>query len=275
MSHAARLAGLALVLSFFACAEREAPPPAVSSPAAATQAGSSVPTPRAVDYEAALAAPGRLADDRAADESRKPREVLAFFGVQPGMTVLDLYSGGGYWTELLSTIVGPMGRVVAHNNSSYLNGAAEELSQRFADPQRLANVERLAAENNALELAPGRFDFVLLSNVYHDVYFVNEARGWAKIDGPMLLGELNAAMKPGAKVGVIDHAAPPGSPAETGGTLHRIDPAIVQRDFEAAGFVLEAQSDALRNSADDFSKNVFDPAVRGRTDRFIMRFRRP
>jgi predicted methyltransferase len=189
--------------------------------------------------------------------------------------VLDLYSGGGYWTELLSTIVGPMGRVVAHNNSSYLNGAAEELSQRFADPQRLANVERLAAENNALELAPGRFDFVLLSNVYHDVYFVNEARGWAKIDGPMLLGELNAAMKPGAKVGVIDHAAPPGSPAETGGTLHRIDPAIVQRDFEAAGFVLEAQSDALRNSADDFSKNVFDPAVRGRTDRFIMRFRRP
>jgi|SRR5687767_3893466 len=278
MRHAARQAGLGLVLLLAACSEREVPPASVSAPptpAAATQAGSSVPAPRTVDYEAALSAPGRLAEDLAADEGRKPAEVLAFFGIQPGMTVLDLFSGGGYYTELLSTIVGPTGRVVAHNNSPYLNGAAEELSKRFADPQRLGNVERLAAENNALDLAPGRFDFVLLSNVYHDVYFANEARGWAKIDGPMLLAELFAAMKPGAKVGVIDHAAPPGSPAETGGTLHRIDPAVVERDFEAAGFVLETQSDALRNSADDFSKNVFDPAVQGRTDRFILRFRRP
>jgi predicted methyltransferase len=116
---------------------------------------------------------------------------------------------------------------------------------------------------------------VLLSAVYHDVYFVNEAIGWSAIDGPKLLAELYAAMRPGAKLGLIDHAAPAGSPPETGGTLHRIDPAVVKRDFEAAGFVLESESDMLRNPTDDFSKGVFDPAVRGRTDRFVLLFRRP
>jgi predicted methyltransferase len=81
-------------------------------------------------------------------------------------------------------------------------------------------------------------------------------------------------MKPGATLGVIDHAATPGSPAETGGTLHRIDPEIVKRDFAAAGFALDTENDALRNPADDFTKYVFVPAVRTKTDRFKLRFRR-
>jgi predicted methyltransferase len=248
-----------------ACSERPEPP-AATAPATA---------PARVDYQAALAAPGRLAEDLEQDPQRKPAEVLAFFGVQPGMAVLDLYSGAGYYTELLAVIVGPTGRVVAHNNTPYLDGAKEELAQRFADSARLANVERLTAENNALDLAPGRFDFVLLSAVYHDVYYADEANGWAAIDGPRLLAGLFAGMKPGATLGLIDHAAVPGSPPETGGTLHRIDPEVVKRDFAAAGFVVDAESDLLRNPADDLSKNVFDPAVRGHTDRFIIRFRRP
>ena len=269
MRYALRFAGFGLVVLLAACSERQEPPTPVVTPAAST-----APVPR-VDYQAALAAPGRLVGDIEQDAQRKPAEVLEFFGVQPGMAVLDLWSGGGYYTELLAAVVGPTGRVVAHNNTPYLTGAGDELAQRFADPQRLANVERLTAENNALELAPGRFDFVLMSAVYHDVYFVNEARGWAEIDGPKLLAELFAGMKPGATLGLIDHAAAPGSPAETGGTLHRIDPELVKRDFAAAGFVLEAESDLLRNPADDFGKGVFDPAVRGRTDRFVLRFRRP
>jgi predicted methyltransferase len=228
-----------------------------------------------VDYGAALAAPGRLAEDLAQDATRKPAEVLEFFGVRPGMSVLDLYSGGGYFTELLSTVVGRTGRVVAHNNSPYLQGAQGELERRFADPSRLPNVQRLNAENNALALPRATFDFVLMSAVYHDVYFVNEANGWPKIDGPAMLAEIFAAMKPGAVLGLIDHAAPPGSPASTGGTLHRIDPEVVKRDFAAAGFVLEAESDVLSNPSDDYTKGVFDPAVRGKTDRFVLRFRRP
>lgn len=267
MSHRLRLA-CALLLLLAACAEREAPPAPAASPAATPAAT------RGVDYAAALAAAGRPAADREQDAWRKPAESLAFFAVQPGMSALDLFAGAGYYTELLAAAVGPTGRVVAHNNKAYLDGVSEELAQRFANA-RLPNVEQLAAEANELELTPGRFDFVLLSAAYHDVYYVNEARNWPKIDGPRLLAELFEGMKPGATLVVIDHAAPPGSPAETGGTLHRIEPAIVKRDFASAGFVLDGESDALRNPADDFTKNVFDPAVRSKTDRFMLRFRRP
>jgi predicted methyltransferase len=259
MSTVLVLAGALLAVLSAGCADREQ----AAAPAAA------------VDYAAALAVAGRLAADREQDAQRKPAETLEFFGVRPGMAVLDLYSGAGYFTELLAAIVGPSGRVVAHNNTPYLDGTGAQWAERLADPQRLANVERLKAENNELELEPNQFDFVLMSAVYHDVYFVNEARGWNAIDGPKLLAQIHAAMKPGATLGLIDHAAPPGSPAATGGTLHRIDSAIVKRDFAAAGFVLEAESDLLRNPADDYTKGVFDPAVLGRTDRFMLEFRRP
>ena len=260
----------ALLLLLTACAEREAPPEPAANPAAPAAATRT----NGVDYAATLAAPGRPAADREQDDWRKPAESLAFFAVQPGMSALDLFAGAGYYTELLSAAVGPTGHVVAHNNKAYLDGVGEELTRRFADA-RLANVEQVAAEANELELTPGQFDFVLLSAAYHDVYYVNEPRNWPKIDGPRLLAELHESMKPGATLVVIDHAAPPGSPEETGGTLHRIDPAIVKRDFAAAGFVLDAESDVLRNPADDYTKNVFDPAVRAKTDRFMLRFRRP
>jgi predicted methyltransferase len=269
-----RLAGLIATLVLAACVQRE--PPAARGPD-----GDDAPPPPApqrtagVDYRAVLAAPGRAPDDLEQDSWRKPAEVLEFFGVQPGMSALDLFAGAGYFTPLLSVIVGPTGRVVAHNNKAYLDGVGEDFARRFEGPQALTNAERLTAEGNELELTPGSFDFVLLSAVYHDVYFVNEANNWPRIDGPRLLAELHAAMKPGATLGLIDHAAAAGSPAETGGTLHRIDPQIVKRDFAAAGFVLDAESDVLRNPADDLTKAVFDPAVRGKTDRFVLRFRRP
>ena len=229
-------------------------------------------TAKGLGYDKVLEVDMSRAEEQ--DAARKPAETLAFFGVQPGMVALDLFAGAGYYTELLAAVVGPTGRVVAHTNGAYLSGVGDEWTRRFAS-SRLPNVEQLVAEGNDIELMPGQFDFVLLSAVYHDVYYVNEARNWPKIDGPRLLAELFTAMKPGATLGLVDHAAAPGSPEETGGTLHRIDPAIVKRDFAAAGFVLDAESDVLRNPADDLSKGVFDPAVRGKTDRFMLRFRRP
>ena len=268
------LAGLMLTLAVAACAERE-PPPSPGGASGAAPAAPAAQSTAGVDYRAVVAAPGRTPGDIEQDSWRKPAEVLEFFRVQPGMSALDLFAGAGYFTPLLSAVVGPTGRVVAHNNKAYLDGVGEDFARLFEGPQALANAERLTAEGNVLELEPGSFDFVLLSAVYHDVYFVNEPNNWPKIDGPRLLAELYAAMKPGATLGLIDHAAAPGSPAETGGTLHRIDPEIVKRDFAAAGFVLDAESDVLRNPADDLTKGVFDPAVRGKTDRFVLRFRRP
>jgi predicted methyltransferase len=223
---------------------------------------------------AALADPQRLPADRALDERRKPGEVLRFFDIRPGMTVLDLYSGGGYYTEILAYLVGPAGRVVAHNNAAYLEFAKKEIAERYT-PGRLPNVERLMAENNQLQLRGRRFDAVLMTLVWHDVYFADEAAGWPRIDGPKLLAEIWQSMKPGAVLGVVDHVAAPGAPAEVGGTLHRIDPERLRRDITAAGFVLEAESQVLRNLADDYAKPVFDADVRGKTDQVVLRFRKP
>lgn len=235
--------------------------------------------PGAADRQAmavrlALAHKDRPAADRARDAPRQSAAVLRFFGIGPGMTVLDLYSGGGYYTEILAYLVGAQGRVVAHNNTSYLNAARAELASRFA-PGRLPNVTRLTAESNELTLPPGAFDAVLMTDVYHDVYFEDEARGWPRIDGPRLLAELYRALKPGGVLGVVDHAALPGAPPATGGTLHRIDPGLLKSDLTAAGFVLDGESDVLGNPADDRTKSAFDPSVRGRTDQVVLRFRKP
>ncbi|MDH5255230.1 MAG: methyltransferase domain-containing protein [Gammaproteobacteria bacterium] len=223
---------------------------------------------------AAQANPARPAADRARDRPRQSAAVLTFFRIAPGMTVLDLWSGGGYYTELLSYVVGASGRVVSHNNTPYLESAKDDLAVRFA-PGRLPNVERLLAENNQLVLRAGRFDAVLMTNVYHDIYFVDEKAGWPRIDGPKLLAEVFRGMKPGGVLGVTDHAAIPGSPPETGGTLHRIDPGLLKREITAAGFVLEAESDVLVNAEDDRTKSAFDPSVQGRTDQVVLRFRKP
>ena len=223
---------------------------------------------------AAVANPDRPASDRVRDQPRQSAAVLRFFRIAPGMRVLDLYSGGGYYTELLSYVVGTNGHVVAHNNTPYLEFAKADLPGRFA-AGRLPNVERLLAENNALQLPAGSFDAVLMTNVYHDIYFVDEKAGWPRIDGPKLLAEVIQSLKPGGVLGVVDHAALPGAAPATGGTLHRIDPALLKREIIAAGFVLDAESDVLVNPTDDRTKSAFDPSVQGRTDQVVLRFRKP
>jgi predicted methyltransferase len=233
---------------------------------------SAIAQPAAAD--AALKNPQRSPADRTQDDRRKAAAVLEFFGIQPGMAVLDLYSGGGYYSELLSYLVGPEGRVVAHNNTPYLSFAGTEVAERYREG-RLPNVEQLIAENNELDLPVQRFDAVVMIKAYHDVYFVDDEIGWARIDRPEFLREVFDAMKPGAVLGIVDHAAAPGAAPESGGTLHRIDPEVIKSDMKAAGFVLEAQSNILRNPKDDYSTRVFDESVRDRTDRVVMRFRKP
>jgi len=225
-------------------------------------------------YEQAAANEGRTEADRARDAGRKPAEVLEFFGIQPGMTVLDMYSGGGYYTEMLSHIVGPEGSVIAHSNQAYAGFVGEEATNRYAN-NRLGNVEILMAENNELALPNASFDAIMMVLAYHDIYYVDPDNGWPEIDGPRFVETLYNGLRPGAILAVVDHYAAPGSPSETGNTLHRIDPDIVTAELEAAGFVLEAKSDVLRNMDDDHSVNMGAPEVRGKTDRFVFRFRKP
>jgi predicted methyltransferase len=228
----------------------------------------------AAAYAAAVANRERPTQDFERDLHSKPATVLQFFDIRPGMRVLDLFSGGGYYSELLSYVVGPEGSVVAHNNRAYVAYVGEEIERRYRD-DRLQNVEILMAENNELNLPAADFDAILMILGYHDIYYSNPKDGWPRIDGPKLLAQLHQALKPGGVLGIVDHYAEAGAPRETGGTLHRIDPGIVIADLTGAGFVLDAKSDELRNMRDDHSRIVFDPELKGRTDRFILRFRRP
>ena len=225
-------------------------------------------------YQSAVNSAQRTAADVARDAGRKPAEVMEFFAIEPGMHVLDMFSGGGYYTELLSNVVGPGGKITAQSNKAYLSFSGEESSARYLD-DRLPNTSILMAENNELLLEADTFDAVTMILAYHDIYYDGADDGWPLIDGPELLAELYKGMKSGAVLGIVDHNAAPGSPSETGNTTHRIDVNIVIRELEAAGFVLDGRSDFLRNADDDYEKTVFDPETRGKTDRFVLRFRKP
>lgn len=232
------------------------------------------PEPELSIYEAAVASPARPDSDRERDANRKPAAVLEFIGVKEGMMVLDLFTGGGYYAELLSTVVGDQGKVVAQTNQAYIDFVGAEFNERFGGG-KLPNVEVLKAENNQLALDAEAYDVIMLVLSFHDLYHVDPENGWEQIDGIAFLDELRKGLKPGGIVAIIDHHAAAGSLPETGDTLHRIDPELVIANMEAAGFDLEAQSDLLRNPEDDLSKSAFDPEVRGKTDRFVMRFMKP
>jgi predicted methyltransferase len=222
---------------------------------------------------AELSAAGRPADDVARDAGRKPGEVLAFLGVDPGMTVLDLIAAGGYYSEALSVAVGPKGRVYAQNPPFVLkirDGANEKaISARLAG-DRLPNVTRVNAELADLAtqgIAPGSVDVAMTALNFHDIY----NRG-----GPdaasAFLASVFALLEPGGVLGIIDHVGAPDGDNEK---LHRIDPALVVAVVEASPFELDGTSDVLENPADDHSEGVFAPGVRGETDRFVMKLRRP
>jgi len=227
-----------------------------------------------VAIDTALASPDRPEADRAQDERRKARELLEFAGIEPGMKVLDAFAAGGYYTELLSRIVGEGGSVIAYNNAAYARFAAKGIEARYTG-NRLPNVQQLTVEVDQLELPPGSLDAVFFVMSYHDLYWRPMDRSWPPTDPAQMLRKLQAALKVGGVVIVQDHVAVPGGDtAAVVDRLHRIDPEVVRRDFKAAGFALEAESPMLAHPDDDHAKQVFDPDIRGRTDQFVFRFRR-
>jgi predicted methyltransferase len=225
-------------------------------------------------YEAAVANEMRPEADRDRDAARKPAEVLEFIGIEPGMTVLDMFSGGGWYAEVIAHVVGDSGRVIAHSNEAYKGFVGDALEERFG-AGRVANTEILMAENNHLNLAADSLDGIMLGLSFHDLYHEDVEGGWELLDGPAFLAELKKGLKPGGIVAVVDHYAEAGAPPETGDILHRIDPALVIALMQTAGFILDGQSDVLRNPDDDLSKIVFAPEIKGKTDRFVLRFSNP
>jgi predicted methyltransferase len=220
----------------------------------------------------ALASPARPAADRERDAGRKPGEVLAFFDIQPGDRVLDLFASGGYYTQILDTIVGADGQVIAHNNTAYRQFTGKELDARI-DAGHLPNTSAWVAEIDELELEPNSLDAVMMSLVWHDLLYADPSFGWPDADEIALLDTLCTAMKPGAVLGVIDHVANPGGdPGEVGKTIHRVDPESVKQAITASCFTLEAESDCLHNADDDHTSDAFGGPLKGHTDRFVYKF---
>lgn len=277
MSKPERLALLgAMALAMAACAQE-----ADSAGKGATSAESTgsesqlAETASAPDYAAIAAAvgdPGRPEDDRAEDARRKPETALQFFQLAPGMTVFEIEAGGGWYTELLSRAVGPEGAVIMQNPQGFRDFVGEEIDARLAQA-RLANVRESYSIFDELDAADGSVDVVTWVQGPHELYYKPESGSLG--DPAASYAEIYRILKPGGAFAVIDHSAVEGAPETTGNDLHRIDKAIVIRMAEGAGFALEAESDFLANPQDARTLGVFDPAVRGYTDQFALRFRKP
>ena len=207
------------------------------------------------------------------DESRKPAEVLKFLGLRQGMRVADPFGGNFYWAEITGPAVGPKGRVTIWEPTQFYS--QKQYDSYTALHAKQPNIWMRVSPMEAPDIPAGKYDFMLINLDYHDVYWESAKYGIVKMDPDQWLKVIYDAMKPGAVVGVIDHVANPGDTRATVEKFHRIDPETVKADFKRAGFKLEATSDLLRNPADDHSLNVFDPAIRGKTDRFIFKFRKP
>jgi len=222
---------------------------------------------------AAVANSERPSSDTERDVNRKPLQTLMFAGVKVGDKVADYGAGSGYFTRLFAAIVGKAGHVYASVPSGLLK--YPNIVKGIADVQAFAfthaNVSVTYAEPLAAARYPEPLDVFWIAQNYHDL----------KDDfmGPVDMAAFNravyAALKPGGIYIVLDHVAAQGSPANVTDTLHRIEPAVVRREVEAVGFKLESESSLLANSSDPHSADPFDASIRGRTDQFIMKFRKP
>ena len=237
-------------------------------------AAPAVTKPMAISPIAAAVADSahRSPDNVKLDASRKPGEVLRFLGLRPGMRVADPFGGNLYWAEITAPVVGPKGRVSIWQPRQFYDQKAYDRFTAFKATH--PNVWMRVSPFETPDFPANTYDFMLINLDYHDVYWSSEKRGIPRMEPDAWLKSIYGAMKPGGVVGVIDHVGAAGDTRAIVDKLHRIDPATVKADFKRAGFKLEAESKILANPADDHSLLVFDPAIRGHTDRFVYKFRK-
>ncbi len=224
---------------------------------------------QAIDVAAvnqALAAADRSDADKALDAARKPAEALDFLGLEPGMTVLDVMSGGGWYTEVLSRAVGPNGKVYMQNSEAAL---ARGTTQATVDARlaRLSNVQLLKADATAdLTLPANSIDFAITNLNFHDVYNADPAAA------QRFLVNIKNALKPGAVLGLIDHEGDAGA---DNATLHRIPVDLARAAALEAGFVIAEESDLLNVPSDNHTQAPFAAELERNTDRFMLKLVKP
>lgn len=222
---------------------------------------------------AAVTDPARPPTDTLRDANRKPGETLTFVGLKPGDKIADYATGVGYFTRLFAAAVGPSGHVYASVPSALFK--YPNIVRGIAEVQLYAvthsNVTVTLASAIGAAKFPEPLDVFWISQNYHDLH--------DSFMGPVDMASFNravyASLKPGGVYIVLDHVAAAGSPADVTDSLHRIEPSTVRREVEAAGFKFEGESGILANPGDPHTATVFDPSIQGRTDQFILKFRRP
>jgi predicted methyltransferase len=207
--------------------------------------------------------------DRDSDARRKPAETLSFSGVKDGDVVGEFLPGGGYYTRLLSDVVGPKGKVYALETTRWgddnINATKAVLSEKGRE-----NVRFDASGFGEFKL-PEQVDIFWTTLNYHDLHIAK----YGVVDMAAFNKHVFDSLKPGGLYIIVDHVANAGTTDEQIATLHRIDKAVVIKEVTAAGFKLAGESSALHRPADDHTKPVFDPAIRGKTDQMMLKFRRP
>jgi len=216
----------------------------------------------------AVADPARPADDRATDALRDPAETLAFAGVKPGMVVGELFPGGGYYTRMLSDVVGPTGKVYALENAGWTDSVKAD--QELVAQAGRANVT-LDVEPFGQFKLPQKIDLFWITQNYHDLHIAK----YGAVDMAAFNRHVFDSLKRGGVYFILDHQANPGVTDAQIAVLHRIPKSQVIAEVTAAGFKLAAEGKFLNRAADDHSKTIFDPAIRGHTDQYALKFVKP
>lgn len=210
----------------------------------------------------------RTVDEKNIDNTRHPKELLEFSKVEASDTVVDFLPGKGYFTKLFSILVGPKGKVIANVPKEIEAAPFKPVESIMTATKDLKNVEVVVLPLS--EKIASNVDVIWTSQNYHDLHI----KKFIDTDVAAYNKLLFQMIKPGGYLIVIDHVAAPGAPLSEIERLHRIDPLQVKKELAAAGFIFDQESRVLARD-EDHSTNVFDPAIRGKTDQFVYRFKRP
>ena len=252
-----------------AAAEAEAPATEAAAPAAEAE-DSTI----SAAIRAAVANPARPDAARARDEGRMPAEILAFYGIEPGMTVLEIGAGGGYYTEILDGVVGPSGKVIAQNSpGEFYDTRIKPTFEPLVE--RLPNTDGFVGSLAEFDGADGSVDAVFIVLIYHHMHFNADEGEVLPERSREILGKIRALLKPGGILAIIEHAAPDGTSREASAPLHRVDDATTRADITGLGFELAAESDLLHFATDDRAVYWRGTEYQGKTWRLVHKYVKP
>jgi predicted methyltransferase len=229
----------------------------------------------------AMSKEGRLLDDIARDKRSRPQDVIPLLHIEEGATVVDIFGSGGYYSELLASVVGEEGEVWLHNNDGFEAWGINGLSDRF-DQRDPGNIVRHTRSGINLDLGVETMDGAMIVMALHDIYVIPKrynGEEYVPVGRPAnasyFLEQIYASLRPGSRFVVVEHAGDPEMEEEDVFDLHRMLESRARSEIESVGFRLVEYSDALRNLHDDRSMIVFDSDIKGKTDRFVLSFEKP